>query len=131
MIKTAALMLALLTGCTSTSAPPTTNQPQVKSVELTEPWKSMNLPIDGAIIELSDDDSLGLRFVTIQSEDAALPYAALKDVFVKRGWVVKYERTGPPDWKARFEAPGYVSASLSIDVESGRPRGWIRVRKAE
>jgi len=125
-IPTTALLLLLHSGCTTSSAPPPpANQPQVKSVELTEPWKSMNLPIEGAVIELSDDDSLGLRFVTIKSEDAALPYAALKQSLMDAGWRVKYERSGPPRWKTTFNAAGFASVSLSVYPENGRPYAWI------
>ncbi len=124
------LLLLLHGGCTTSSAPPA-NQPQVKSVELTEPWKSMNLPIDGAVVERSSQDSLGVRFVTFKPEDAALPYAVLKQAFVEQGWVVKYADSGPPVWDADFEAPGYSGPTLSVRVKNGRPFAWISARKAE
>ena len=129
-IPTTALLLLLHGGCTTSSAF-LANQPQVKSVELTEPWKSMNLPIDGALIERSSNSTLGVRFVTIKAEDAALPYAALKEALVKQGWVLKNEYTGPPAWDAYFEAPGYRGPTLSVTVENDRPLGWLSARKAE
>ena len=94
-------------------------------MELTEPWKSMNLPIDGALIERSSSSTLGVRFVTIKAEDAALPYAALKQSLMDAGWSVKYERSGPPRWKTTFNAAGFASVSLSVYPENGRPYAWI------
>jgi len=131
-IAPSALLLLPHSGCTTGSAPPPpANQPEVKSVELTEPWKSMNLPIDGALIERSSDSRLGVRFPTIKPQDAALPYAVLKEAFLKQGWVLKYEDTGPPAWDAYFDASGYSGPTLSVTVENGRPFAWIRARKAE
>ena len=119
-IAATALLLLLHGGCTTSSAPPA-NQPQVKSVELTEPWKSMNLPIDGAVVERSSHQVLGVRFVTIRPEDAALPYAALKEALLEEGWVVIYSQAGPPMWTTDFDAPGFSNVNLSVRLKKGRP----------
>ena len=37
----------------------------VKSMELTSPWKEMDLPIDGAIVEFSGDRHLRVRHPTL------------------------------------------------------------------
>lgn len=61
------LCAGLVTGCASDSTAPSSQPeppPAGAVMQLTEPWKSLNLPIDGAVIDFSTETGLGLTFVT-------------------------------------------------------------------
>lgn len=87
--------------------------------EVTEPWKSMNLPIDGAVVEVSDSDSLILRFAAIQPDDYGLPHAAVRQAMVDAGWGAEDDDVGAT--KECYLTKGDQELTLTTLVKDGRP----------
>lgn len=94
-------------------------------MELTEPWKSMNLPIDGAIVEASTFDSLLVHFPTVTAADLKPTHAALRQGLIEAGWIIDEDgeyATGP--W-SYVTAPDGRRGKLTSRLESGRPTSRI------
>lgn len=128
------VMLVALAACTGSeggSPPGVVTDPLTgaRSMELTEPWKSMNLPIDGAVVDASTEHSVLLRFPAIAEADASTTYAALRQSLLDAGWQVEADDAFPTSRQAAMRTPAGNPALLSVFVESGRPAAQITIAR--
>jgi len=123
-----AVALAACSGATEASPiPGPVPIPGVASVELTEPWKSMNLPIEGAIVEASTESGLLVRFPSVAEADAGPTLAALEQALVDGGWAVDRASAGPPEWRSVLSRDEQV-VSMRVFNEGGRPSASLTLR---
>lgn len=121
-----ALLVALL-GCAGGSNADPGQQPTIagaKSMELTEPWKSMNLPIEGAVVEYSRSDGLLARYPSIPVDATVATYAAVKEALLAAGWAPDFEQklsTVPPTMTSIWKHPDGRQISVDLQVQDERP----------
>ena len=90
-------MMTVLTGCWSNgstsqgTARTTTNAAGVKSMELTAPWKDMNLSIEGGGVVSSTSDNLTVRFPATPADAAGGLFHTVKGELVAAGWSLEGE----------------------------------------
>lgn len=122
------LPVCLALGCTGGSTTPsapesTTSTPATAgaTVSITDPWKSMNLPIDGARIDASDSEELAATYVTHTNETAAGIKAAWKDALTGAGWKVTKERDLPTSFELKLSHDTLGELDVDIVTSGERP----------
>ena len=90
----------------------------VKSMELTSPWKGMDLPIDGAIVEFSGDRKLRVRHPTLGFDMVEPTYSVLRERLVANGW-------SPAMEKVRGAGSSDVKATGYFDLDNAQGRLYV------
>lgn len=126
------LPLLLLTACLTagcTGGDTTTNPPPAGvTMSITDPWKSMNLPIDGAVVELSNEVSLKLSYPTHTQETASSVVAVLTDGLVAAGFAVDSDKDAASARKVKLTKPDGPTISLTLDKRAERPSVKLTAR---
>ena len=126
-------IMTVLPGCWSSSptsqggAGTTTNAAGVKSMELTAPWKDMNLSIDGGVVESSRETRLSVRFPATPPDVFGGLYEVLKGELVAAGCTFTEENRRERDIRGVFRTPDGKKAVLTVYIDEGRPRARIAV----
>ena len=127
-------ILSVLPGCwardptTQTNSTTTTNAAGVKSMELTAPWKDMNLSsIEGGVVVASLPNRLLVRFPATPADVFGGLYENLKGELVAAGWSFTEERRFDSDIKGVFSTSDGKRATLIVDVSEGRPEASFAI----
>tara|TARA_B100001939_G_scaffold348124_1_gene372937 strand:- start:58479 stop:58811 length:333 start_codon:yes stop_codon:yes gene_type:complete len=84
---------------------------------LPEPWKSLNLDIDGAEVVRASSGELQLVFPFIKPEQMNLPYAMILDGMKKSGWEVIEQDYGK---SGKVQAPGGKKYGMEVFAQDRR-----------
>ena len=106
----------------------TTNAAGVKSMELTAPWKDMNLSsIEGGVVVDSRKDSVLVRFPATPADARGGLFEVLKGEIVAAGWALREEVRDEDDLEGAFRTPSGAEASLLVNLHGGRPQARLSV----
>ena len=126
-------IMTVLPGCWSSSpttqgsGTTTTNAAGVKSMQLTAPWKDMNLSIDGGVVVSSRETRLSVRFPATPPDVFGGLYEVLKGELVAAGWSFTEEYRFERDITGAFKTPDGKDALLTVDIDEGRPEASFAV----
>lgn len=115
------LAASLGMGCTGETSTATEAPPAKATTGITDPWKSMNLPIDGAVVELSNEVSLQLSYPTHTQETADGIVAVLSQALVSGGFSIDSDKSAPSARKLTLTKPDGPTISLTLDKRAERP----------
>ena len=90
-------------------------------MDITEPWKSMNLPLDGSVVELSNDVSLKLSYPTHTQDSASGIVAVMSDGLTAAGFTPGDDKNAPSARKIVFTHSDGATVSLTLDKRAERP----------
>ena len=117
----------VLAACGGSSASTTPGTPAggVQMKEVTDPWKSMELPVGTALVEVSTSKTLVLRHPTLKLSMMQSTYAAFRQHLVSRGWSIQDEvhydeGTDNAQYNGIFQREG---RTMTLGVEKSRAGG--------
>lgn len=127
------LLAATLTlGCTgstsgTTATPATEPTTAGATMSITEPWKSMNLPIEGAVVEFSTKSSIGLKYPTHTQATANGIVGVLIEAVEGLGYTKGKDKDVSSMRVVEFEHPTDGVISLVLNKDDERP--FIKLNK--
>ena len=91
-------------------------------MELTAPWKDMNLSIEGGVVVASLPETLLVRFPATPPDVFGGLYEVLKGELVAAGWSLTEESRSERAITGAFKTPDGKEALLDVHIDEGRPK---------
>jgi hypothetical protein len=117
LLLVAATLTAGCTGGTAAIEP----LPAESTGSITEPWKSMNLPLDGGVVDLSNEVSLKVSYPTHTQATASGIVAVVSEGLTAAGFTAGDDKNVPSARKVAFTHTDGTTVSLTLDKRAERP----------